>query len=64
MIFPFMQVLSFHIPSVKDKMQNKPKEFPGHVLAPKPVVLRSIMENDVYFTLRPLLPHIGRVGLN
>ena len=51
--------MSFHIPSVKDKIQIKAKEFPGHILAPKPVVLRSIMENDVYSTLRPLLPHIG-----
>lgn len=55
------QVLSFHIPSVKDKTQNKTSEFPGHVLAPKPVVLRSIVESDVYNTLRPLLPHIGIV---
>ena len=54
------QVLSFHIPSVKDKSQNPSSQFPQHALAPKPVVLRSIVEYDIYNTLIPLLPHLGR----
>lgn len=56
------QVLAFHIPSVKDKVgATTGKEFPEHALAPKPVLLRSIVEHDIYNTLRPLLPHIGMV---
>ena len=53
------QVLSFHIPSVKDKAQSTVNQFPQHALAPKPVVLRSIMEHDTYNTIRPLLPYLG-----
>ena len=36
------QVLAFHIPSIKDKASDGTKDFPNHVMAPKPVVLRSI----------------------
>ena len=43
------QVLAFHIPSIKDKASDGAKDFPNHVMAPKPVVLRSI---NFYFISR------------
>jgi len=53
------QVLAFHIPSVKDKASDGTKDFPNHVMAPKPVVLRSIIECDLYENLYPILPHLS-----